>query len=340
MLKLKPPRKGKTPFWYVRGSHLGIAVNRSTKARDRDTAKLVRRAIKAEIECGAFATKGAPTFVTAAAEYMAATGQDRFIDPLTDHFGHKTLPEITQQAIDQAALALYPEGTAATRNRQVHTIVSAVLKHAGIEKKIKRPKGWRGSKRITWLRPEQAFALIRSARAIDEEFGIFLLVLTYTGMRLSDGLGAEVERLELAEAFLYLPDTKNGEPRGVHLPPAAVAALAAHPRGLDRKGERLFRFRKCGHLYEMLDEALATAGIVLPPRTGFHVLCHTWATWMRRYGGSDTRGLVGTGRWADEASASRYEHVVATEEARRADLLPVDRAWKIRGKRSARKLSA
>ncbi|WP_436798696.1 hypothetical protein [Mesorhizobium escarrei] len=44
---------------------------------------------------------------------------------------------------------------------------------------------------------------------------------------------------------------------------------------------------------------------------------------MRGYAGLDTRGLVGTGRWKDEKSAARYEHVVVSEEARKADLLPV-----------------
>ncbi|WP_260855660.1 site-specific integrase [Mesorhizobium amorphae] len=57
----------------------------------------------------------------------------------------------------------------------------------------------------------------------------------------------------------------------------------------------------------------------------FHTFCHTWATWMRRYAGLDTRGLVGTGRWRDEKSAARYEHVVASEESKRADLLPTPR---------------
>jgi hypothetical protein len=36
----------------------------------------------------------------------------------------------------------------------------------------------------------------------------------------------------------------------------------------------------------------------------------------------DTRGLVGTGAWKDRKSAERYEHVVITEEAQRAALLP------------------
>jgi hypothetical protein len=44
--------------------------------------------------------------------------------------------------------------TASTKNRQVYTPVSAILKHIGIEKKIKRPTGWRGNKRTFWLKLE------------------------------------------------------------------------------------------------------------------------------------------------------------------------------------------
>lgn len=54
----------------------------------------------------------------------------------------------------------------------------------------------------------------------------------------------------------------------------------------------------------------------------FHTFCHTWATWMRRYGGADLQGLVATGRWRDERSARRYTHTAASEEWDRTDLLP------------------
>jgi hypothetical protein len=47
-----------------------------------------------------------------------------------------------------------------------------------------------------------------------------------------------------------------------------------------------------------------------------------YATWMRRYAGLDTRGLVGTGAWRDQKSAERYAHFVVSEEARRAERLP------------------
>lgn len=341
MLKLVAPRQGRSSNWTIRGTHLGVSVlDRSTKTRDRATARLVLRKLKAEIERGCFSASPEATFVSAAGVYMAATGQERFIRPLVEHFGFTPLNDIDQQALDHAAIALYPKATPATRNRQVYSVVSAILKHADIKIVLRRPKGSRGSKRTDWLTPPQAFALFRAADERDAELGIFVRVLLYTGMRLSEALGLRLDRLDLSGAFAYVPTTKSGAPRGVHLPPVIVAALASHPRGLDRPGERVFRFRKCGWLYTQLRAALDAAGIVLPPRSAFHVMRHTWATWMRRYGGLDTRGLVGTGAWADLASAARYEHVVATEEARRADLLPIEETWNSRGNAEPRRLSA
>lgn len=342
-LTLFPPKAGRSPNWRIRGAYLGVHVDESTGTPNEALARRIFAARKSEIERGRVSgpvetspptPQVGPTFLSAAIAYVEAGGEDRFIgrydettqrwSGLIAHFGETPLVEITQESINAAAMKLLPHGTPQTRNRQIYTPISAVMKTTGIERKIKRPKGWRGSKRVTWLWPKQAFALFKAADARDMEFGIFLRVLTYTGMRLGECTGMTIDLLKISESFAYVPVTKNGEPRGVHLPPVTVAALANHPRGLDRAGERVFRFQKCGRLYMWLDEALAVAGIDLPPRTGFHVLRHTWATWMRRYGGLDTRGLVGTGAWADEKSAARYEHVVATEEARRADLLPVE----------------
>jgi integrase len=41
---------------------------------------------------------------------------------------------------------------------------------------------------------------------------------------------------------------------------------------------------------------------------GFHTFRHTWATWMRRYGGADLQGLAATKNWRDPKSAARYAH--------------------------------
>ena len=325
-IKLIPPRKGKTPYWAGRGSYLGIHVDRSTKARKRAVAVKVIQKWEREIERGEFAQPGEPTFASAAAAYMKAGGERKYVRRLLGHFGEAPLRSIGQAEIDQASSCLYPAGTASTRNRSVYTPVSAILRHAGHTISLQRPRGSAGNKSTAWLWPEQAEAIFCEAEKIDQEFAALLIVLCYTGMRLSEALGLTWNDVRLTEGFAYVPDTKNDTPRGVFLPPMAVAALAnIQPRGSD---PRIFKFAKSGHLYHLLKSAAFRAGVDLPQRTAFHIFRHTYATWMRRYAGLDTIGLIGTGAWKDRKSAERYAHVVVTEEAQRAALLPTPKVRK------------
>jgi len=323
-IKLIPPRKGKTPYWSGRGTYLGVYVDRSTKAGKRAVAVKVIQKWEREIERGEFSERGEPTFASAAAAYMKAGGERRFLKRLLEHFGDRPLKQIDQDAIDAAAVVLYPNGDASTRNRQVYTPVSAVLKRAGTRIDLRRPIGAQGTKATAWLWPEQANAIFEEAEKLDPEFAALLIVLCYTGMRLSEALGLTWNDVRLQDGFAYLPTSKNEEPRAVFLPPVAVAALG----NLGATAGTVFRFRKSGHLYSLLRVASIRAGVDLPERTAFHIFRHTYATWMRRYGGLDTRGLVGTGAWKDNKSAERYAHVVVSEEAQRAAMLPTPKVRK------------
>jgi integrase len=326
-LKLSPPRPPKHASWRIRGTHFGVHVDQRSGARTKSLAEKVRRKLERDIESGVLTNQEATGFAAAAAAYMTAGGDNRFLLPLIDHFTHTPLDQINQVAIDRAAAEIYPAASAATRNRQVYTPIVAVLRRAGIEPRIKRPLGWKSPKGVSWLLPEQAFAVFAGADSIDPEFGLFLRVLCYTGMRLSEATSVKLAHVNLTgeEPSIYVPKTKNLDARNVHLPPHIVAALANHPRGLDRGSkERLFRFHISGRLRTWLSTAMARAGVSFPRRQrGFHLFRHTWATWMRKYGGLDTSGLLETGAWRDRSSAARYEHLNTTEEAKKADLLPV-----------------
>jgi hypothetical protein len=66
----------------------------------------------------------------------------------------------------------------------------------------------------------------------------------------------------------------------------------------------LFRFHSGGHLRGLLSAAMKAADLSFPRRQrGFHLFCHTYGTWMTRYGGLDTYGLTRTKRWKDPRSA-------------------------------------
>jgi integrase len=288
---------------------------------------------------------------------LRAGGDSKYISAIIEQTGEhalrdKPLSDIDQIAIDNAAAALYPNAPATTSNRQFYTPVSAVLKRAGVERTIRRPKGWRGSKATSWLEPEPAFDVVEQAYAIDPEFGLFCLTLLYTGMRLGDPVKARLRDLKLDQALLYIPDTKNGsrarcicrrcwcrrsaQPARLARPrKAAGKPLANGTAGRSRRDagvpfldrhpdQKLFRFSISGHLRKMLARAIKNAGLTFPRRQGgFHLFCHTYGTWMTRYGNLDTYGLTRTGRWKDPDSADRYNHTIASPEARRADLMPI-----------------
>jgi integrase len=323
-LKLFPPRPGH-PNWTIRGTYLKRYVERSSGTGDRKVAAKILKKLEGEIERGEFAEPGEPTFASAAAAYMKAGGERKYVRRLLEFFGNGSLREIDQSAVDNCAAALYPNASPATRNRSVHTPLSAILRHAGMRIDLRRPRGSAGNKQTAWLWPEQAEAIFTEAEKLDKDFAALLIVLCYTGMRLSEALGLTWNDVRLADGFAYTPDTKNGEPRAVFLPPVAVAALANRDH---HSNERVFRFAKGGHLYSLLRASAARAGVELPERSAFHIFRHTYATWMRRYAGLDTKGLVATGAWKDRKSADRYEHVQVSEEARKAVLLPTPKVRK------------
>jgi len=323
-LKIIPPRKGKSPNWTIRGTYLGRYVDRSARTGKRAVAAQVIKQIERQIERGELSEPGEPTFASAAAAYMRAGGERTYLKRLLEHFGDKPLSQIDQAAIDAAAQSLYSGTSAATQNRSVHTPVSAIMRRTGINLMLRRPKGARGNKQTAWLWPEQAEALFAEAEKINPEFAALLIVLCYTGLRLSEALGLTWNDTRLQDGFAYVPDTKNNEPRAVFLPPVAVAAIANIDRS-GRNSSRVFRFAKSGHLYSLLRVAAIRAGVELPERSAFHCFRHTFATWMRRYAGADSQALIATGAWKDRKSVDRYTHVIVTEEAQRAALLPTKR---------------
>jgi integrase len=232
-LVLRPLRPGKSPNYEIRGTYLRVAVERSAGTADKKLAQKVLTNLKRAIELGEFPERlpaqqeVEPSFLTAATAYLKAGGDGTYLGPILEMIGthalrDRVLTNIDQLAIDEAAAALYPDGTPQTKNRQFYTPVSAVLKRAGIDKQIKRPVGWRGKKSKSSLEPEQAFALLASAAILDREFGLLCTTLLYTGMRISEALAAKLRHLNLDRATLYLPETKNGDERTVHLPPVVV----------------------------------------------------------------------------------------------------------------------
>jgi integrase len=141
---------------------------------------------------------------------------------------------------------------------------------------MRRPKGAQGRQLTGWLTEEQAFALLAAAIELDMEFGVLCTVLLYTGCRLSEPLKVRCTDVNLAGSEMFVPTTKNGDPRRVFLPATAMTALVNHPRGLGRGTDRIFRFTKSGALYGMLRQPPRTLVLLCrPARRSTFFVTHT-----------------------------------------------------------------
>lgn len=310
-LKLKDPRPHKTPFFYIRGTHLGVGINQSAGTSDRRLAAKLLRQIERDIEGGKIRPFGM-TFGQAALSYLQSGRSRQYLAPLIRHFGETQISAIDQTAVDNAASVLYPSRSPATLNRQVFTPLLAVINHADPEHtlKLRRPKV--GAARTLFLDRKQAKALLGAMKPKLRRLATFLL---YTGCRVGEACALRWETVNLKDGIAYIPQTKGGEPRAAHLPPLVVKDLGR----IGPKVGRVFGYASRFSVEPRWRAAAARAGL---PWATPHVLRHTWATWMRRYGGADGIDLVATGAWRNLASVNRYTHVTAREVAGRSAKLP------------------
>lgn len=317
--------------WYVRGTVRGQTVFETTGTDDRAAADEYR--IKREkdlLDRSIFGAGAIVSFLEAAVSYLEAGGEARYLGRrdeatgkwslLIGHFGTMPISAIGQPEADDAAAKLYPDTSAATRKRQVYVPLCAVLNHASEKwqvhiRKIRHPKVKPSP--VVWAPPE---AVRRLLPACAPALRLFVLVIVYTGARLSEALWLDWEMgVDLKARTLTLSKTKNGELRTAHIPEPLLRALKSVPKA-QRHG-RLFHWSHKSHVRRPLMTACKRAGV---PYLSIHKLGrHTYATWLRRYAGRDLRGLMEDGGWKSINSVVRYAHVVPGETAIAVERLPV-----------------
>ena len=322
-LKLIPPDPKRTPFYRIRGTLHGVYLDRSCQTADQREARALLKGWERQILRGAISGKQELTFYDAAQSYSRSRGSSLFLDNIVRYFGQSmAAKDVNQSAIDRAAQELYPSAGPATRNRQIYTPISAVLRHANIAAQIKRPKGAQGNQRTRFLSIDEFDRLEATTRRHEPELAALFTLLTYTGLRLSEALSIERKDLDLQNAKAFVQKTKNGLPRMVYLPPRVVVSLANVPK-LTMRHDRLFRWSKSGLLYVLAEVAYSDSGI---DHCGapFHCLRHTFATWSAGL----SLDVVRMGAWKSHQAARGYQHFVVSEEAAKADLLPGARRTK------------
>jgi integrase len=311
-MPLKCIKRHGSPFWYIRGTVLGVTVDESTQVTQRRQAETIRaKRESAIIDREVNGAKATATFLEAAVSYMENGGERRFLGKLIDHFGAVPLVRIGQAEVESAARKLYPTMNPATINRQVFTPISAVMSHAAKRKLADKPTFERPSQprgRVRWITYGEADALIKACAPHLAPLVTFML---YTGCRVGEALALQWRDIDLPNRRAAFLETKNGERRGVPLHARAIAALDA----LKSRDGHAFR-RQDGQPYTPKGEG---GGQI---KTGFNAACrragikdfrphdcrHTWATW--HYAANrDIAALMRLGGWKSTAMVLRYAHV-------------------------------
>jgi integrase len=311
-MPLKLAKRHGSPFWYIRGTVRGVAVDESTKVADRRQAEAFRAKREVEIVNRQISgAKASATFLEAAVSYMETGGERRFLEPLINYFGTVPLSKIGQAEVEAAARRLFPKLAPASVNRLVYTPVSAVLTHAAKRKLcdkpiFERPKQPRG--RVRWLTYAEAEKLIG---ACSPHLAPLVTFLFFTGCRVGEALALDWRDVDLDRAHATFQETKNGDRRGIPLHPRAKAALEA----MKVRSGAVFR-RPDGKPYLAKDDG---GGQI---KTGFRGACrragvvdfhphdcrHTWATW--HYAANrDIAALMRLGGWRSTAMVLRYAHI-------------------------------
>jgi len=323
-LRIVKGRHG-SPNFYLRGAVRGIRIDESAGTGNRAKAEEIRTRREAELlDQSIHGRRATATFASAALSYMQQGGEARYLKPLLAHFGTGRLSAIDQAAIDRCAALIKPGAAESTVNRQIHTPISSVLKHAAARgwcefRPIERPKQPKGKTR--WLTLGEAGRLISEA---SEHMAPLLTFMLYTGARVAEAVYLRWEQVDLTRQHVAFLDTKNGTDRGVPLHPMAIAALA----NLPHKTGAVFR-RPDGRAYALKGEGggqirRAFAGACR--RAGIkdatpHTLRHTWATWHYQEH-RDLARLMELGGWKTLAMVSRYAHVNSAQHSASINSLP------------------
>jgi integrase len=316
MLRLQ--REPNSPYWYIRGRVAGHPIHESTRTTDRRKAEAYRRKREAEIyDAAALGRKPAGTWGQAVNCYLDHGKSPRFLLPLVDLWGDKSLDKIDQAEIDRVAKTLYPHVCNATLVRQCYGPINAVLRHAaecGIEgvspRRIKFPKV--PKRKVTrWADDDYLAQLLPHC---DPELAAVVLLMTYTGLRTGEALSLTVRSFKVQPGRVLVDHTKNGEAASVKLPPRVQEAVMA----VMPAAGRAFAWSTSQGLCRALQAACQRAGLdyLAPHKIGRHAFA---ARLLRR--GYDIKTVKEAGRWKKLAVVDEsYGHL----EQRAADAAIVD----------------
>lgn len=306
---------------YATGTVAGKRIRASLGTRDREQAEELKAAHEARLwKRHTYGEEAVRTFDEAAVKYLEQQGEGRFLPPILRFFKGRALGSIKPAELRSMAIALYPKGSAATRNRQAIIPARAVINHG-------HELGWCGPMKAKQFEVAKS----RKHRPVDREWidaflrqadkdklphlSALVLFMHQNAARVSEGVHLLGEHVDLSGAVAVLAKTKTDEWSTRHLSAELVARIAA--LGL-REGEPVFRYTDPKAVNRRMAAVCRRAGIVV--RTTHSAGRHSFGTIAVKQG---VKEAMDAGGWA---SARLFmETYVHSEEAGRKVAAAFDR---------------
>jgi integrase len=279
--------------WHYRGTVAKRRLRGSTGTANKETAAR----IAAELEDRAWKRRldgpaAILTFAQASIKYRAAGKQTRFLEKIEDYWKDTLVRDITPGAIRDAALAIYPKASAATRNRQAIVPMVAVINHAADSElcsriRVKRFKVETKSKIPATLEWVEAFM----AHCKRPQLAGLALFMFLTGARVSEALAVEWDDIDFRKKTVLIKQTKLGNERRAHLPQPLIVALANIPKSNSRR--TVFWYETRNHCLIVWRRTAERAKIA---PLSFHSCRHGFATALL-HSGIDPVTVAKLGGW-------------------------------------------
>lgn len=314
-------------IWWIRLSHNGKRIQRSTGTSNKLAAQELHDQLKADLwrqcklgEKPEHIWQEAVVKWLRQSSYKRSLNHDKFnLKWLNPFLKDKKLYEIDNQMIEKLATIREKEGiTSATVNRLL-ALIRSILRKAEREWKWidKAPiisMRYEGEGRERWLSKDEVRKLLRELPSHLADLAIFSLA---TGLRQANVLGLcwRDVNLEKRHAIIPASQSKTKVPIAVPLNDDAVVILR---KQLFKHSEFVFTYKgepikQCNT--KAWKKALARAGI---ENFRWHDLRHTWASWHVQ-NGTSLQELQQLGGWASFKMVLRYAHLNSDQLRRAAE---------------------
>jgi len=300
LVLIPPGRRKGYRHWYVRGTFGGREIELSTGATTEEAALRFLGGLPDVLQGPGGGDPATATFGRAVDLYAASRrpsrAQERYLERLRAHLGHRRLADLTGAALVEAAIELYPNASNETRNRQALAVAAAVLHHAADNRLCHWMRVRKLPERPTRPRLPSANAERLLLANATGPLRLALLVLFRHGFRIGDVLRLDAGALDLETGTFRFVTGKTRQAHTVPMHPDVWAALEADP-----PVGPLFPWRARWRFYKELHPLVRRLGVTFTP----HMARHLFAT-SKRAQGWDLVDIMEAGGWRDLKSVQRY----------------------------------